>query len=92
MGYAHRTCAQPGGQSIQEQMPALLVFGDAQTANHPGKTSPERSEACCQVRMEQETLDQKRFKIAKLSRKPADCLNGIPSFRVQRFALNASLV
>ena len=48
-------------------MPALLAFGDAQTADNPGETSTEGCEASCQVRMEHEALHEERFIMAKPS-------------------------
>jgi hypothetical protein len=76
---------------IEDQMPALLTFGDTQPADHPRMTSEDRGEARCEVRVKHEALNEQRPEPPKLSCQSTDSLKRVSVVHVQAFAQHIRL-
>ena len=76
--------ASPQCQVIECQVPALLAFGNAQAAHHPGtgfvsvRSRPRRGESRGEIRVKQRTLHQGGgFGVAERLDQPSKCRAGL---------------
>ena len=59
-GDADRAGRQPHREPVERAVPALLVLGDAQAAEHPGGSGQRRGQPRGHIGMKQEALHQPR--------------------------------